>query len=112
MFIKHDTGKPRPGLIPPGFLLDVAAVMAHGAAVYGDRNYRDCPDPERYIDAAFRHLLAYHAGETHDPDTGLSHLAHAACCLGIRWELERLQPQLEVPAQAPPDQRTITKAST
>jgi hypothetical protein len=34
-----------------------------------------------YIDAGFRHFAAYAGGEKNDSETGLSHLAHAMCCM-------------------------------
>jgi hypothetical protein len=45
-------------------------------------NWRRVPDAQRrYFDAAQRHLLAWWAGEKEDPETTLSHLAHASCCV-------------------------------
>lgn len=35
----------------------------------------------RVYAAALRHLLAWWGGEDEDPETELSHLAHAACCV-------------------------------
>jgi len=30
-----------------------------------------------------RHMAAWWSGEDNDPETGLSHLSHAACCLAF-----------------------------
>ena len=35
----------------------------------------------RVFGALMRHLWAWWAGETKDPETGISHLYHASCCL-------------------------------
>ena len=79
---KFDTGKPRPALIPPEAILEIAKVMAHGAEKYNDNNWRNTTNPMRWtraLDAAMRHQAAWLEGETHDPETGINHLAHAAC---------------------------------
>lgn len=86
-FKKHDEGKPRPDLTPMGFLMEMGRVMAHGAMKYGEDNWQNCEDPRRYEAAAMRHLLAYIDGEKLDPDSGLSHLAHCACSLAMRFGL-------------------------
>jgi hypothetical protein len=60
----------------------VLRVLEFGAKKYGAENWREVPDARRrYYDAADRHLRAWWEGEALDPDTGESHLAHAACCL-------------------------------
>jgi hypothetical protein len=35
----------------------------------------------RPFDALMRHMTAWWEGEATDPETGFSHLAHAACCV-------------------------------
>ena len=45
-------------------------------------------EPERYDDAALRHIQAYLSGELNDPESGKPHLAHALCCLMFRLELD------------------------
>jgi hypothetical protein len=45
------------------------------------------PDAERrYFDAMQRHVWAWRRGESLDPETGMHHLAHAACCLFFLYE--------------------------
>lgn len=80
---KHDHDKKcRPELLPAKTLLEVSAVLAYGAEKYSANNWRQVPDlKNRYMGAALRHLLAYQAGESKDPETGYSHLAHAICSL-------------------------------
>lgn len=79
---KLDAGKIRPGLMFADFagaLMEVAKVSTYGAAKYTDHGWRTVPDGlRRYSDALSRHILAAATGETHDPESGLTHMAHAA----------------------------------
>lgn len=89
---KYDGGKPEYGLIPPLFLDDVAKVLTFGAHKYERDNWRYVDDAERrYFDALQRHIWAHKRGETIDPESGFSHLAHAACCLMFLGELNILK---------------------
>ena len=65
----------------PKALAEVARVLEYGAAKYDRKNWAKCDNPERYEAAALRHLTAHHDGETIDPESGRSHLAHAVCSL-------------------------------
>lgn len=86
---KHDQGKARCDLLPPHAVLEVAKVLTFGAVKYAPNNWRKVPDAlDRYLAAALRHQLAYMTGELNDPESGLPHLAHAACCLMFILELE------------------------
>lgn len=80
--IKHDYGKPRYDLIPPIPLETIARVLTFGAEKYSDDNWRKPGlTYRRYFSAAMRHLWAWWRKEDTDPETGLNHLAHAACCI-------------------------------
>jgi hypothetical protein len=79
-FRKDDGGKPRFRLIPPYAELEVVKVLTHGGDKYGDDNWKNCDDWDRYIDALGRHLNAYRRGEINDPETDMHHLAHLMCC--------------------------------
>ena len=75
--LKFDTGKLQYSLIPPETLSALAEVLTFGARKYAPNNWLLVQDGEtRYLDAAFRHLEAFRKGETHDPESGLHHLAH------------------------------------
>ena len=79
---KHDQGKRRKSLLPPNTVNQVIDVLEFGARKYAENNWRYVPDAStRYYDAADRHIEAWWRGEKTDPETGLSHLAHATCCL-------------------------------
>lgn len=85
--MKHDDGKIDWTLLPWGPLQEVVKVMEFGAKLYARDNWQQVrPLRYRYLKAAFRHVIAYTMGETHAPDSGLHHLAHAVCdCLFIIW---------------------------
>lgn len=79
---KDDAGKPRWGLLPWRALGSVVDVLTYGAKKYAPHNWQKVPEArERYEDALERHLVAWRLGENVDPESGLPHLAHAACCL-------------------------------
>ena len=86
---KHDQGKPQFRLLPMKALTEQAKVLTFGAMKYTPGGWREVPDaPNRYLDAAFRHLVAYSQGECYDDESGLPHLAHAQCCLSFLLELD------------------------
>lgn len=66
---------------------DVARVFAYGSTKYAPDNWRSFAWDEasrvEYWSAFLRHVLADTRGEKNDPESGLSHLAHAVCCLLI-----------------------------
>lgn len=88
-FTKHDKEKSRPDLIPAEFLEELGDVLAHGAKLYGDNNWRNCREPGRYLAAGFRHLLALLRGEELDPESGRSHAAHLGACAAFYFWLTR-----------------------
>jgi hypothetical protein len=81
--VKHDQDKPRIDLIPPQAIIDIAKVLTYGAGKYDSHNWRDNGglDYSRLYAAAQRHLLSFWDGQSLDKETGMSHLAHAACCI-------------------------------
>ena len=81
--IKEDEDKPRIDLIPPQAIIDIAEVLTYGAGKYDSHNWRDNGglDYSRLYAAAQRHLLSFWDGQSLDKETGMSHLAHAACCI-------------------------------
>lgn len=78
---KKDNGKTRPELLPFAALVEVSEVLRFGAEKYKDHGWRKGLVWSRLLGAALRHLFAWGAGEDKDPETGRSHLAHAACCV-------------------------------
>ncbi len=79
---KQDNEKPRWDLLPLECLTPIVNVLTFGAQKYTDHGWQTVvKGRERYYAALLRHLEAYRRGEQADPESGLSHLAHAGCCL-------------------------------
>ncbi len=87
--VKFDLGKPGMELLPWGALAAVARVYDYGAERYAPNNWRRGMSWGRMTGALMRHMSAWHEGEDKDPDTGLSHLYHAAFCILSLVEFER-----------------------
>ena len=86
---KFDGGKLQYGLVPPLALRETVKVLTFGAEKYEPDNWKRVPEPNRrYFDAAQRHLWAYKEGEINDPESGVSHLAHALCCIMFMLDLD------------------------
>lgn len=64
-------------LLPKEGLDAIARVFAFGATKYADHNWRKGYEWGKSYAALMRHLTSFWAGETHDPESGLPHLAHA-----------------------------------
>ncbi len=76
---KFDDNKNRYDLVPPEALDQVVQVWTYGAIKYDDRNWENGIKWGRLFGAIMRHLWAFWRGEDNDPESGMSHLAHAAC---------------------------------
>jgi len=92
---KFDSDKPRTDLIPALAVLEVSKVMGFGAKKYGDYNWLGGLRCCRLLAAALRHIFQWLAGESNDGETGLSHLAHAACCVLMALETAIRKPELD-----------------
>lgn len=90
--MKFDGDKPRMDLLVdgcPNALELVAKVLTFGAQKYADHSWQGVEaGASRYKAALVRHLTAHAKGELHDPESGLPHLAHAACNALFILELE------------------------
>jgi len=86
---KADAGKLRLSLVPTDLIRAVAVIREYGTAKYGDpENWRRV-ELERYVDAAYRHFLAYIDDHSSiDKESGLPHLWHLACNIAFLVELE------------------------
>ena len=80
--IKHDQDKDRWDLLPWRATQQIVKVLTYGARKYAPDNWKKVPEWRiRYYAALIRHVVAWFEGERIDPETGLSHLAHAGCCI-------------------------------
>ena len=90
--LKYDDTKPEMYLLPPLATLEVGKILTYGANKYSPDNWRKLDNLQnRYTSAAMRHMLAHMSGEENDKETGVSHLAHAICCLMFKLEDELLE---------------------
>lgn len=88
---KADKGKLELSLVNPELVKAVAEVRMYGTNKYGNsENWRKV-EPKRYVDALYRHLLAYIEGNEVDEESGLSHLSHMACNISFLLDEEYLK---------------------
>jgi hypothetical protein len=77
---KADGGKRPWALLPWDAAGSVVDVLRFGASKYAERNWEGGITYSRLYSATLRHLEAWwQRREDTDPETGISHLAHAAC---------------------------------
>lgn len=90
--MKFDGGKARVDLLLDGCpraITAVSEILTFGAKKYADHSWQGVEQGEsRYKAALLRHLLAHASGEKLDSESGMSHLAHAACNAMFILELE------------------------
>jgi len=77
--MKHDTGKPMLGLVPPMTATRIATVMTEcvqrDEKPYSINSWRNVGPATRWLDALERHVEAIKSGEDTDDD-GLPHIDH------------------------------------
>lgn len=93
--LKFDGDKLPLHLLSTEAMNQTAAVLKFGAQKYAEHNWRKGFAWSRPLSAAMRHITAFNAGEDTDPESGLSHLAHAACCIMFLLEFEKTHPHLD-----------------
>jgi hypothetical protein len=93
--LKYDENKPPINLLSREALEQTAKVMAFGKEKYDAHNWRKGFAWSRPLSAAMRHIMAFNDGENKDPESGLSHLAHAACCIMFLLEFEKTHQELD-----------------
>lgn len=87
---KHDSEKNRIELIPYEAIEQIGLALTFGAKKYDDNNWRQGFKYSRLTGALLRHTFAWAAGQDKDPESGLSHLAHAGACLSFLIAHEQL----------------------
>lgn len=75
-------------LMPIAPMRDTAMIWTFGAAKYGSRNWEQGFDWSGPYASLQRHLQAWFAGEDFDQESGMSHLAHAACNIQMLQQFE------------------------
>lgn len=80
--IKKDEGKPDYTMLTLEMIDLVSKVRMFGAKKYARGNFKKTGFKyTRSLAAALRHIYAFLNGEDNDPESGLSHLGHAICCI-------------------------------
>ena len=94
---KHDNNKARMDLLSPIGMARLSEVLRFGASggKYEDHNWRKGLQWSRVIGATLRHLFSFMGGEDKDPESGLSHVAHAMCNLMFLSEFEETHKELD-----------------
>lgn len=92
---KADSGKPPMDLLDTHWLEETAKVLGFGARKYARNQWRKGLAQSRLIAAALRHITAYNGGEDVDSESGLSHIAHASCCLMFLQNGIKERPELD-----------------
>jgi hypothetical protein len=100
--VKHDQEKTDYTFISYLALEQVNQVLTFGAKKYEAHNWRKGFKWTRVASASLRHIFAWLSGQDKDPETGLSHLAHAACCLFFLLEFETTKKELDDRYKEPP----------
>lgn len=88
---KYDTGKLPYHLLPSDAVEEIVKVLDFGAGKYTARNWEKGMLWSRPFAALMRHMWAWWRGEDKDSETGLSHLAHAGCCILFLLTYEQRQ---------------------
>ena len=85
---KADAGKARLSLVPTQIIWDIAEVREYGNRKYGDPNNWRQVELDRYVDALYRHFLAFlRDQDSRDMESGIPHFKHMACNLAFICEL-------------------------
>lgn len=94
--MKADEGKLKISLVPTEIIRAVARVRMFGTEKYKDpENWRNV-EKQRYKDALLRHILAWWEDENSvDEESGLPHLAHAACNIAFILEMGKWEPNYQ-----------------
>lgn len=74
---KFDEGKPRMDLLDAYAIEQMARALEFGLRKYEPHNWRRGIAYSRLLGSVLRHVFAYLRGEDKDPESGLSHIAHA-----------------------------------
>ena len=81
--VRYDTGKLDWSLLPWDSVEEVLKVLEFGKKKYSAHNWKmgEGFKYSRVFNSTCRHLFSWIRGEDLDPESGLNHLAHAACNL-------------------------------
>lgn len=92
---KNDALKAPIHFLHRSFIEGAALAQGFGAKKYGDWNFTKGIAYMRLCDAAMRHIIAFMWGEDNDPESGLSHLDHAAANLNMLKFMIQERPEMD-----------------
>lgn len=92
---KFDQGKLRTDLLPIVAIEEITKVLAFGCKKYDDWNWSKGIAYSRLLGATLRHIFAWAKGQDKDPESGISHLAHAGCCIFFLLYFEKYRSDLD-----------------
>lgn len=81
-------------LVPWDAVAEIAEVYHYGKQKYEARNWERGYEWSASFAALMRHLTAFWQGEDNDPETGLSHMAHAGFHVLALLRFQRKHPEL------------------
>ena len=95
--VKHDSSKTDWSLMPFEAVEEINKVLEFGAQKYSAHNWKTGSGFKysRVLNSLLRHVFAYIRGEDRDPESGLSHLAHAGCNIVFLLYYERYKARYE-----------------
>ena len=101
---KRDAGKLELSLVPTEIIRNIAQIRMYGTMKYGSPDNWRKVEKQRYINAAYRHWLAYlDDNDAVDEESGYPALWHCVCNMAFICELERKKEQAEEPVRVTPD---------
>jgi hypothetical protein len=79
--VRDDEHKTNWSLMPFEALEEINKVLEFGASKYAVNNWQEGSGFKysRVLNSLLRHVFAFMRGEDKDPESGLSHMAHAGC---------------------------------
>ena len=107
---KDDGDKAPISLVDPDYIEGLAHVLGFGANKYAAHNWRGGIAYSRLISAAYRHLGAINRGEDLDPESGLQHVYHLACCNMFLAAMMQHRPDLDDRYKPPTPRETYYDA--
>ena len=76
---RFNEGKPKWSLVHFESLIPMIRVLEFGAKKYAPKNWMKPMDTTEILESMQRHLAALLDGETHDTESGISHMGHIQC---------------------------------
>lgn len=92
---KFDGSKAKHDLLPFEALDEIAKVLTFGEQKYAAGNWSNGIELRRLISATYRHLGQFNSGEDIDPESGISHLAHAGCNILFALWMMKNRPDMD-----------------